>query len=257
MPEASVAGNDPGSPAERPSAAGGDRSGPFEWRVFADATGAGLSALIPLPLLDLAFEAFFRRNMPRTIARWRGVAVDREVAAALGQGSFDLLSGEGCLKLPLLAAFWFLKRLSRKIVYVLAVKEAAQQLSAYWHRAYLQDYLLTSGRLQRHPESAIGLFNQTLDEADTDSLGAVGRQVAGSVGSALGTLIRARRGRTEGAMDRQRALVSEQWSLMERALRLTVQHFEALDSRRSAGIRDPADGLAGGGASAGRQPTAP
>lgn len=43
----------------------------FEWPIYADATFAGLAVLFPIPLLDWALEEYFRRRMPRTIARYR------------------------------------------------------------------------------------------------------------------------------------------------------------------------------------------
>ena len=45
------------------------RSSGFDWRIYADATCAGLSVLIPLPFVDTAFETVFRRRIPGTIAR--------------------------------------------------------------------------------------------------------------------------------------------------------------------------------------------
>lgn len=41
----------------------------FDWQIYADTTFAGLSLLILIPLLDVAFEWFFRRRMAHTIAR--------------------------------------------------------------------------------------------------------------------------------------------------------------------------------------------
>jgi hypothetical protein len=42
----------------------------FEWPVYADATFAGLAVLFPIIVLDWALEEYFRRRMPRTIARY-------------------------------------------------------------------------------------------------------------------------------------------------------------------------------------------
>ena len=41
----------------------------FDWLRYADATFAGLALLIPIPLLDVAFECFFRRGNCNYIVR--------------------------------------------------------------------------------------------------------------------------------------------------------------------------------------------
>lgn len=117
----------------------------FDWGVYADATFAGLSFLIPIPFLDTAFEWVFQQRMPQAIARWRGRELSREVLAELNRNE------TGCLQSCLLMPFWLtiqlVKRLSKKVLYFLTIKEASDQLSAYWHRAFLLDYALIAGHL--------------------------------------------------------------------------------------------------------------
>lgn len=117
----------------------------FEWPLYADATFAGLAALFPIPLLDWALEEIFRRRMVRAIARYRGQPLPLEVVWALnGPKRGCLATGlRFLIRLPL----ELLKRLFRKLLYVLTVKEATDQLSYYWQRAFLLDYMLTAGHL--------------------------------------------------------------------------------------------------------------
>jgi hypothetical protein len=199
---------------------------PFEWRIFADATCAGLAVLIPLPGLDLLFEMIFRHHMPRTIARHRQTSLPREIASGLGASSQHLLSPGTCLALPLMALFWFIKRLSRKIVYIFTIKEAAQQLSSYWHRAYLIDHVFRSGHLDEHYEQVLQAFHQTMREADTDSLTGIARQVVASSRSFGRSLLHATRRLTRREAAEHEALLQGQWHQMEQALMVTVGHYE-------------------------------
>ena len=58
----------------------------LDWRVYADATCAGLSVLFPIPLVDMVFEGVFRRRMPGTIGKARGVKLDIPTRRNLGHG---------------------------------------------------------------------------------------------------------------------------------------------------------------------------
>ncbi len=118
----------------------------FDWSVYADATLAGLSVLIPIPLLDTVFETFFRRRMPRSIARSHGRVLPANIQAAL---RLNLRSWfQTYLMLPLTLTIGLVRRLSRKLLYFLTIKEAADALSQYWHRAFLLDYMLAAGHLE-------------------------------------------------------------------------------------------------------------
>jgi hypothetical protein len=220
----------------------------FDWRAYADATCAGLSALIPLPGLDLMLELVFRRRMPAAIARSRGVELPVDVRRELGRSGESLLSMRGCLVLPLFLIGWLIRRISRKIVYILTIKQAAQQLSAYWHRAYLVDYLVRKGYAgpQGMPEAVAEAFHQTLREADTDSLRGLARQVVASARRVTSTLIRARRGRAAEAAVEQEAMLSGHWSQIEGSLQLTAGYLEYLLERAVYG-RDARQQRGGGG----------
>ena len=64
----------------------------LEWRTFSDATCAGLTVLISLPLVDNAFETIFKRRIPVTIASVRrretaNLYVERYIAAGSSRGA--------------------------------------------------------------------------------------------------------------------------------------------------------------------------
>src|SRR5918997_6943650 len=99
----------------------------FDWAIYADATFAGLSVLIPIPLLDWVFEQFFRRRMLPTIAQRQGRQLPPAVRAQLNRSSGSCLST--CLTAPLVATFWLLKSVSRKLLYFLTIKDATDQLA--------------------------------------------------------------------------------------------------------------------------------
>src|SRR5687768_8193145 len=106
----------------------------FEWPIYADATLAGLSVLVPLPFMDDVSEGFFRRRIPRSIARSRGVTLPEGVAAVLSEGDGWW---PGFLRLPVKLTLGVLKRVSRKLLYFLTIKDASEKLSHYWLRAFL------------------------------------------------------------------------------------------------------------------------
>jgi hypothetical protein len=215
---------DSDQPLPQPSA----ETGYFNWRIFADATCAGLSTLMPLPGLDLLLELIFRRHMPKTITSYRNASLQREIIAELGRGSQDLVSMKSCLVLPVIGLLWFIKRLSRKILYFLTIREAALQLSSYWHRAYLVDHIIRSGHLEERPDLALSAFHQTMDQADTGSLIGIARQVMRSGRSLVRTLFRALRGIGGRRSGEQGPVAPGQWQEIEQVLQITTAYYERL-----------------------------
>lgn len=122
----------------------------FDWLLYADATFAALALLIPIPYLDSLLETIFRRRMLKTIA-WRNgrsdaqVPLPRDVVREVHRSRTPWL--QGCLVALVSFPVRLLKRLSRKLLYVLTVKEATDRLNAYWHRAFLLDYMIRRGDL--------------------------------------------------------------------------------------------------------------
>ena len=207
----------------------------FDWRVYADATCAGLSALIPLPLVDLAFEGVFRRRMPQAVARARGARLDPTGRGLLARGGGCLPTASSCLAVPLWAARYVVKKLWRKLVYVLSVVDAVEQTSRYWHRAYLMDHVVRSGHLA--PGRDVGwtaaCFDAALDRVDTGAVRGVARQVVTSTGHVGRLLVRARRGTAEQAAARQEDFLRSRWPTVQRALARTVPVYEELRRQRT------------------------
>jgi hypothetical protein len=185
----------------------------FDWAIYADATFAGLAALIPLPLVDLYFEWLFRRRMVRAIAYRNGRLLNTPTINEINRDRSGQL--QGCLLWPLKLVYSFLKRLSRKIFYFLAIKEAVDNLNYYWHRAFLLDYMLRAGYLDHSREEVVQAV-QTLDlvlkQTDESPLLQLARQVVGGVRHVLRSLWRWRRhGEEDAAVIVAKEQMSRRW----------------------------------------------
>lgn len=118
----------------------------FDWVVYADATFAGLSILLPIPFVDTWLEEYFRRRMPRDIARRRGRVLSRAALREInrtGGGGFL----RGCLLWPIEQVIYLVRNMYRTLVYLFTIVDATDKLSHYWHRAFLLDYMITRGHL--------------------------------------------------------------------------------------------------------------
>ncbi len=211
------------SPELPPLAAPGLR----DWRLWADATCAGLSVLIPLPLVDLFFELLFRRRMPRAVARVRGVTLSAAAARRFGRGpQLDLLGS--CLTVPFVVTKWILKRVFRKLLYVLTVADAVDALSAYWHRAFLVDYLIRSGHLGADADlERVGrVFDEVLGAADVSGVKGLARQVVAATGHVPRLLRRARRRGAEEATGAIRGMVDAHWQVVDTSLAAVAGDFD-------------------------------
>lgn len=211
----------------------------FEWPLYADATLAGLSILVPAPFVDDALEGFFRRRMPRRIAAARGRVLAAEVEAELREEGGGW--GAALLRLPLTVTVGLLKRVSRKLLYFLTVKAAADGLSYYWHRAFLLDYMLAAGHLDS-AESA-RLARQAMDQVLVRTSGPL-RQLAGQLVARVQDvpqlLRRAREGHEEEAMRQAKEPVEEQWGAAAGYLPTVAARYE--EALRELRARPPAAG---------------
>lgn len=214
---------------EAPAAVADHRPGEraAEWPVYADATLAGLSALVPLPLLDLAFEAVFRRRMARAIARHRGVEVAPRHLKRLAKGE-PWLSLAGCLVLPFKILRWVLLKVFRKLVYPLAMVDAARQVGEYWHRARLVDHILSSRHLEHDPERAFAAFTRALDEADISPIRGAAEEVVRSARRVGRTLLRAMRRGGSRPPDTLGGPLGASWGRVQGSLDRLVAEYESL-----------------------------
>lgn len=185
----------------------------FDWAIYADATFAGLAALIPLPLVDLYFEWLFKRRMVRAIALRNGRLLNTPTLNELNRNRSGRL--RGCLLWPLKLVYTFLKKLSRKILYFLAIKEAVDNLNTYWHRAFLLDYMMRAGYLDGSQEDVVlaaETLHLVLKEIDESPLIQLARQVVGSVHHVLRSLWRwRRRGEEDQTVIEAKAQMSQRW----------------------------------------------
>jgi hypothetical protein len=208
----------------------------FDWRIYADATLAGLTPLLPLPFVDLVFEATFRRRMPGAIAAARNRPIAEEARRRFGRGLGTVFSLEGCLAIPVGIAKYIVKKLWRKVIYVFAIADAASLLSAYWHRAYLVDHLIRAGHAEPDvdwPRSA-RVFEMVLKSTDTGPLLGLARQTVGSAHRVLRLLVRGRREGAAQAGDSLSSILGSHWraaegSLIGIAVRYNAEYARSLE----------------------------
>ena len=152
----------------------------FEWPIYVDATLAGLAVLIPIPLLDLLFEWIFKRRMPQVIARRNGRTLPPETISQLNRSQFSCM---GCLLWPLELVWLLLKRTYRTILYFLTIKDATDNLSYYWHRAYLLNFMLERGDLDNQADAPLAAeaLDQVLSSLTTSPLTQLAQQVVANV----------------------------------------------------------------------------
>ena len=145
----------------------------FDWAIYADATFAGLSPLIPLPFVDLAVEWYFRQQMIKSIGKRRQKRISSAVIKAINYKSQGCW---GCLWLQFWIVIELFKELWRTVFYFLTIKDSITALSYYWHRAFLLAYSLDCGHLEDVTTALIAnrAIEQTIAQESADPL----RQVA-------------------------------------------------------------------------------
>jgi hypothetical protein len=205
------------------------RNSKFEWAVYADATCAGLSVLIPLPLVDLVFETIFRRRIPGTIASARNARIAKATRVALARPASGPLSASSCLLVPIKVGRYILRRIWRKIIYIFAVADATTALTEYWHRAFLIDHMTRAGHLAREADTdlAVRVFRHVMSEIDPSPLAGLARQTMASVQHVLRLLVQARR---MGAAEVTKSLgdvLASHWRAAESSLQECAELYNA------------------------------
>jgi hypothetical protein len=199
----------------------------FNWATYADATFAGLSVLVPLPLLDAILEQLFRRRMPGAIARARNHQLPPEIRRLFNRWG---CSPGSLLLFPLWLVFWFVKRLSKKLLYFLTVKDAVDSLNYYWHRAFLLDYMLRAGHLEdvAQAQRAEEALTRTLADVGESPLTAVARQVVQQTRHVLRSLLSVlRRGQETDAIGPGRTTMDETWGRFGVYLETVAARYQA------------------------------
>ena len=203
------------------------RNPQFDWRIYSDATCAGLSVLIPLPLVDIFFETIFRRRIPGAVAKFRKRSLSPTVRSRLGRSVDGPLSLSGCIVVPIAVGKYILRRLWRKIIYIFAVKDATTALADYWNRAYLTDHMVRAGHLgpEADTDLAVEIYAEVLGSIDPSPLMGLARQTVANVRHVLRLLIQARRlGATEVTRSIGEAL-SSHWRGAEESFRAVADRY--------------------------------
>ena len=190
----------------------------FDWIVYADATFAGLALLLPIPFVDSWLEDYFRRRMPRDIARRRGrvlsKAAVREVNRERDEGFV-----RGCLLWPLEQVVYLVRNMYRTVVYFFTVVDASDKLSHYWHRAFLIDYMIARGYLDDPVRAAAAgeALRRVLQTVETSPMrNLAGELIQFATGQARG-LIRAfyrflRRREQTAEFRHERQTIADRWA---------------------------------------------
>jgi hypothetical protein len=207
------------------------RTTDFDWSRYADATLAGLSVLIPIPFVDDAFENFFRGRIPGAVARSRGRTLSGEVRAVLEEE--DAAGRGGCAALPLRLVVGLFKRLSRKLLYFLTVKQATDRLSYYWYRAFLMDHMLASGHLDSTDSARVA--HQAMEELLATTGGPLSRvagQMVTQMRNVWPALRRARRGEEADEVRQTRNLLERRWNELAEHLGAVAARYDEVYARK-------------------------
>lgn len=217
----------------KPASSGRRVTTDFDWLIYADATFAGLAVLIPIPFIDSLLEEYFRRRMPRDIARRRGrtlsPAVTRIINRRRNEGCLA-----GCLMLPLELVIYLLRSLYRTVVYVLSVVDASNNLSLYWHRAFLLDYLIGRGHLDSPDQAttASEALHRVLQSTETSPMVNLAQQLIETARHQIRGLLRAifrfvRRREETAEFKRRRQTIADQWAEFHDYLIALADRYDA------------------------------
>jgi hypothetical protein len=116
-----------------------------------------LATLIPIPLLDLSVENFFRRRMVKAIAGRHGVELPPAVTAELGNRP----SG-GCLGCFAAVVLWPFRKVLRTLLVVFQAKALADTTSEVVHRGLMLEEALDAGWV---PEVEPAKIRSAMDRA--------------------------------------------------------------------------------------------
>lgn len=207
----------------------------FAWPIYANATLAGSAVLFPIPLVDWWLEERFRRRMLPSIAQQRGQSLSPAARATIDAGQRGcVMSGIVFLaRLPL----ELLKRLSRKILYILTIKEATEKVSYYWQRAFLLDYMLTAGHLAdaESARRARDAMERVLDSTPSP-LTSLAEQILRRVRQRLPGARRTSRQAVEAAAADQQDFLAQRWSAYAGFLRgLAERYHDAYEATQGQG----------------------
>lgn len=139
-----------------------------------DAVLGSLCPLFPIPFVDDMALARVRRRMVGRLAAGHELELSAEQRSALGGGGRRLTVG----KLAAKTLLYPIKKIVRKVIYVLAIKEAVDTFSLLFHQGYLFEVALQRGALghaqcpsDRDVERVSSAVFDTLESTNTRPLG--------------------------------------------------------------------------------------
>jgi hypothetical protein len=109
--------------------------------IITHAVFVGLTPLIPIPILDDLVKSFFYKSLIRNLASTYNLSLSPAEIAILAEDR-----GQGCINGCLFGAFEFVvKRLVRKVTFVLEWRRAIDLVTHTYYIGYLMDYAFQQG----------------------------------------------------------------------------------------------------------------
>lgn len=181
--------------------------------------------------------------MIHTIAKRNGRELSPEIMGIINQrqGCFP-----GCFLWPVTLGLEFVKRLYRTVLYFLTIKSATDQLSYYWHRAFLLDYMLRRGDLDNAAKAKIAsaALQTLLKTTTTSPLFQLANKISAGVNHIFRTLWQfLRRHREDEVVVNTRKEMEESWGkfsdyLIELAARYDILFTEIEQTQIGEMIHD-------------------
>lgn len=204
----------------------------FDWTIYADATLAGLSVLIPLPFVDGLFESFFRRRMLGTIATRRKETLAESAPSVINGDKRTIWQRAlGCLFFPFWFTFQLVAKLSKKLLYFLTVKSAVDALNYYWQRAFLIDHMVREGHLSADEVtlfSADSALETVLATHVRSPLTELAREIVGSPARIWRSLRHARKGQEDDTLLAKQDKMEKRWYQFDAHFRILREEYQAL-----------------------------
>ena len=107
-----------------------------------------LAGLIPFPFVDMWIQGWLRAELVEHLGRHHERPLDRAQVRVLSTGHTNMLLG--CL---VGAVWWPIKKIFRKLIYILTVKDAVDAAADSWLRGEMVRRGLAKGVLPEHAES--------------------------------------------------------------------------------------------------------
>jgi hypothetical protein len=178
--------------------------------------------------------------MPAAIAKRNGRSLPPETIRELNR--LQLGCWQSCLGWPFFIVFTFLKQLYRTVLYFLAIKDASDSLSLYWHRAFLLDNMLRQGYLDDPADVPIAAdaLRQLLSEATVSPLNQLAKEIVANVRHVFATLRRMiRRGQEDEMLAQTKERMATIWSSFDDYFATVAAHYDELYTQLKTAVPPP------------------